>query len=470
MGKKKSGAKPKKLAGKSPPVGAIKHKDTRPNIPTREQGAMVAAEEAAPKEMLYPRDQSLDPQLVWKGKDSQDAKPLDVPSVPIYIQEKGHPQAIIEDLRERALAGKAQQLDLFSDFNGLNGDPAKRTEFYKHDQHWTNRLILGDSLLVMTSLAEKERLKGRVQMIYIDPPYGIKFGSNWQISTRKRDVKDAKPEEVTRQPEQIKAFRDTWRLGIHSYLNYLRDRLVAARELLTESGSIFVQIGDENVHLVRSLMDEVLGSENSCGLITYTKTTTTTGDLLPGTTDFILWYAKSKDRVKYKQLYLEKAVAGAGGSGYSHIEEADGKRRPLSPEERDNPSRVPQGSRVYSLDNLTSPRVREARTGYFQIRIDGRSILPQKGEWKTHREGIARLIAANRVQLIGNTPRYIRFIDDFPAYPLNNVWPDTGIAGFASQKRYIVETSTKVVQRCLLMTTDPGDLVLDPTCGSATTA
>jgi adenine-specific DNA-methyltransferase len=273
MGKKKNGAPPKSSTGKSPLVKAIRYKkDTRPNIPTREQGAMVTADEATPKKILYPRDPSLDPQLVWKGKDEQGGKPFEVPSVPIYIQEKIHPQAIIEDLCEAA-ASRAQQLDLFADFNGLNGDPAKRTEFYRHDQHWTNRLILGDSLLVMTSLAEKERLKGRVQMIYIDPPYGIKFGSNWQISTRKRDVKDSKPEDLTRQPEQVKAFRDTWQLGIHSYLTYLRDRLTVARDLLTESGSIFVQIGDENVHLVRSLMDEVFGSENFCSLITFKKTT-----------------------------------------------------------------------------------------------------------------------------------------------------------------------------------------------------
>src|SRR5437868_620985 len=263
----------KKPAAKPPaaPVSATKHRDRRTNIPTREQGAMVADAEAAPKSVLYPRDPSLDPQLVWKGKDEQDRQPLEVPAVPIYIQEKIHPQALIEDLRERAAEGKPQQADLFADFNGLEGDPGKRTEFYRHDQHWSNRLILGDSLLVMTSLAEKERLKGRVQMIYFDPPYGIKFGSNWQVSTRKRDVKDAKAEDLTRQPEQIKAFRDTWQLGIHSYLTYLRDRMTVARELLTESGSVFVQIGDENVHLVRALLDEVFGSENCVAVIAFTK-------------------------------------------------------------------------------------------------------------------------------------------------------------------------------------------------------
>ncbi|HEV3261350.1 MAG TPA: DNA methyltransferase, partial [Gemmataceae bacterium] len=296
----------KKAAAQPTPVEALKHKDTRTNIPTREQGAMVADDEAGPKTLLYPRDPSLDPQLVWKGKDEQDRQPLEVPAVPIYIQEKILPQAIVEDLRQQAEAGKPRPVDLFSDFNGLDGQPVKRTEFYQHDRHWTNRLILGNSLLVMTSLAEKERLKGRVQMIYIDPPYGIKFGSNWQVSTRKRDVKDAKVEDVTRQPEQIKAFRDTWEFGIHSYLSYLRDRLTVGRELLTESGSLFVQIGDENMHLVRSLLDEVFGSENFCSLISYAKTTTTTGRLLPGTADYLLLYAKDAKRVKYHQLYLEK--------------------------------------------------------------------------------------------------------------------------------------------------------------------
>jgi adenine-specific DNA-methyltransferase len=458
------------MAKKKPasvPVETHKHvADKRPNIPTRETAAF--AQENGGQPFIVHRDRSLDPQLVWKGKDEQDARPLEVPAVPIHVQEKIHPQAIIEAVKAWAKAGKPVA-DLFADFNGLD-DFARKLEFYQHDQHWTNRLILGDSLLVMASLAEKERLRGQVQCIYFDPPYGIKFGSNWQVSTRKRDVKDAKAEDLTRQPEQIKAFRDTWELGIHSYLSYLRDRLAAARDLLTESGSIFVQIGDENVHLVRCMLDEVFGTENACALISYTKTTTTTGELLPGTADFILWYAKDRERVKYKQLYAEKTVGGDGASGYSQVETGDGVRRPMTAEEKENATLLPPGVRSYSLDNLTSPRVREARTGYFPISIGGQSILPEKGEWKTHREGIERLMLARRIQLVGKTPRYVRFLDDFPAYPLNNVWSDTVVAGFASQKVYIVETSRKVVQRCILMTTDPGDLVLDPTCGSGTTA
>jgi adenine-specific DNA-methyltransferase len=253
-------------------VESIHHKDMRVNIPTEELRDFVANEEATPATMLYPRDSSLDPQLVWKGKDEQDRQDLAVPVVPIYIQEKIHPQALIDDLPRIAANPGAAQLDLFADFNGIGDDFDKKVEFYQHEQHWSNRMILGDSLMVMTSLAEKEGLKGKVQTIYLDPPYGIKFGSNWQVSTRRRDVKDGSASDATRQPEQVKAFRDTWQLGIHSYLSYLRDRLVASRELLTESGSVFVQIGDENVHLVRSLMDEVFGAENFVSQITFLKT------------------------------------------------------------------------------------------------------------------------------------------------------------------------------------------------------
>ncbi len=248
------------------PVETIRHrKDRRVNIPTRELRDFVADDEKKPSKaafpgLLYARDPSLDPQLVWKGKDEQDRHPLEVPVVPVYIQEKVHPQAIVEEVRKHAKSSEPAIPNLFSDFNGIRFE--EMVDFYHHEQNWSNRLILGDSLLVMTSLAEKEGLKGKVQTIYLDPPYGIKFGSNWQVSTRKRDVKDGKVEDLTRQPEQIRAFRDTWELGIHSYLSYLRDRLIVARELLTETGSVFVQIGDENVHLVRCLMDEVFGAEN----------------------------------------------------------------------------------------------------------------------------------------------------------------------------------------------------------------
>ena len=278
------------------PIFDFKYQEKRKNIPTHELRDFVAEEEKKPKTVLYPRDPSLDPQLVWKGKDEQDARPLEVPAVPIYIQEKILPKAIIEEVRAQAKGERPEgQLSLFADFNGL--DFEEMVDFYRHEQNWANRLILGDSLLVMTSLAEKEGLKGQVQMIYIDPPYGIKFGSNWQVSTRRREVKDGKIEDLTRQPEQIRAYRDTWKLGIHSYLSYLRDRLVVARELLTDTGSIFVQIGDENVHLIRNLMDEVFGGENFIVEIILKKTPSHEGRLLEAINDYILWYSKSKIRL-----------------------------------------------------------------------------------------------------------------------------------------------------------------------------
>jgi adenine-specific DNA-methyltransferase len=463
------------MAKKTTPtkVESIRHKDKRANIPTEELRDFVAEDELAPKAILYPRDPSLDPQLVWKGKDEQDREDLTVPVVPIYIQEKIHPQAIINALPRIEQAGEVQP-NLFADFNGLEGDFDKQVDFYSQkddrQKHWSNRMILGDSLLVMTSLAEKEGLKGKVQTIYLDPPYGIRFGSNWQVSTRKRDVKDGKAEDATRQPEQVRAFRDTWRLGIHSYLAYLRDRLIVALELLTDTGSIFVQIGDENVHLVRSVLDEVFGSDNFCSLITFAKTTGQTDDLLPNVADFILWYAKTKERVKYRQLYANKEVGGAGGGEYKRVVDADGNVRPATDQELLDISRLPEGERLCRIDNMTSPRVREARTGYYPIEVKGRTFLPQAGEWKTHREGIERLIAANRIHARSGSLGYVRMFDDFPAFSLNSNWTDTAIAGRPGEKFYVVQTSPKVVERCLQMTTDPGDLVFDPTCGSGTTA
>jgi adenine-specific DNA-methyltransferase len=334
----------KKPAPKSATVPVETHKhvaDKRPNIPTRETAAFAPDNGGQP--FVVRRDRSLDPQLVWKGKDEQDAQPLEVPAVPLHVQEKIHPQAIIEDVKRWAASGAASARraapDLFADFNGLD-DFTKKLEFYQHDQHWTNRLILGDSLLVMASLAEKERLRGQVQCVYFDPPYGIKFGSNWQVSTRKRDVKDAKAEDLTRQPEQIKAFRDTWELGIHSYLTYLRDRLAVARDLLTESGSIFVQIGDENVHLVRCLMDEVFGSENFVSLISFTKTGSPAADELGNVCDYLLLYSKERKHQKFRPVLETKEEAGIADS-YSWIELPDGTRRGMTVDEKRNKANVP---------------------------------------------------------------------------------------------------------------------------------
>lgn len=452
------------------PVESTRHADTRVNIPTGELADFVADEERQPGAALYPRDPSLDPQLVWKGKDEQDlADYLRVATVPVYIQEKVDPRALVENLRATATAGEREpELTLFDDFDGLEFD--QLVDFYAHEGNWSNRLILGDALLVMNSLAEKENLRGKVQMVYVDPPYGIRFGSNWQVSTRKREVSDGRDVDLTRQPEQVKAFRDTWELGIHSYLSYLRDRLTVARELLTESGSCFIQIGDENVHLVRSVLDEVFGSENFISLITFATTTSTTGEFLPGINDYLLWYGKDKDQLKYRQVFRTKEVGAVGASGYSNVELPDGTRRRLTVEERATPAVLPDGARHFMLDNLTSPRVRAARTGYYSVSHGGRSFVPGKGEWKTNQEGMARLSLARRLEPAGNTLRYVRYINDFPAFPLANRWDDTTTAGFAADKVYVVQTNTKVIERCMLMTTDPGDLVVDPTCGSGTTA
>jgi adenine-specific DNA-methyltransferase len=453
------------------PVESIKHKDARTNIPTQELRGFVAVEEARPPAVLYPRDPSLDPQLVWKGKDEQDARPLEVPAVPIYIQEKIHPQALVELLRETAKAGeKEPELSLFDDFNGVT-DFEKKVDFYHHDQHWSNRMILGDSLLVMTSLAEKEGLKGKVQTIYFDPPYGIKFGSNWQVSTRKRDVKDGKVEDATRQPEQIRAFRDTWKLGIHSYLAYLRDRLTVARELLTESGSIFVQIGDENVHLVRSVLDEVFGSENAISLITFKKTSVTGSfaggtTVLPAVNDYVLWFARDAANVKYRQLFREKEIGGVGTSAYTQVEVSDGRRRVATSDEIELGE---SPGRFFRPSPLTSDTVRPAQTTVFEVELEGRRFLPSKGGWKTNVTGMSNLKMARRLMAAGSTLAYVRYHDDFPAFPLTNLWYDTQ-SGSAMEKIYVVQTNPKVIERCVLMSTDPGDLVLDPTCGSGTTA
>ena len=445
-------------------IESLRHKDKRANIPTEELRDFVAEDEHAPKTMRYPRDPSLDPQLVWRGKDEQDREDLAVPVVPVYIQEKIHPHAIIDALPRIEKTGD-HQINLFADFNGGPHDFAQKIDFYHHEQNWSNRLILGDSLLVMTSLAEKEGLKGKVQTLYLDPPYGIKFGSNWQVSTRKRDVKDGKAEDATRQPEQVRAFRDTWKLGIHSYLAYLRDRLVVARDLLTETGSVFVQIGDENVHLVRNVMDEVFGSENFVGLISFNKTSSASTELLAGTCDYLLWYARSVEVVKYRNLYLGKQVGGAGGSAYGRVELPDGGRMSITAAGRTIGEEMPAGSRIYSLDNLTSQRP----PGSFPVLFDGKTYTPGNNFWKTGAPGFEKLANARRLEATANRLGYVRYFDDFPVYPINNLWTDTG-ASFMEGKIYVVQTNVKVIERCLLMTTDPGDLALDPTCGSGTTA
>jgi len=446
------------------PVEALKHGDKRKNIPTAELHEFMEEYTPTPK-MLYPRDPSLDPQLVWKGKDEQDREDLAVPVVPIYIQEKIQPRAIIENVRAQARAGQPEQMNLFADFNGIEFE--ELIEFYQHEQNWSNRMILGDSLYVMTSLAEKEGLKGKVQMIYMDPPYGIKFGSNWQVSTRKRSVQDGRAEDASREPEVVKAFRDLWELGVHSYLAYLRDRFRAALDLLTDTGSVFVQISDENVHLVRAVMDEVFGSENFVSLLTMKKSGGMGERYIDNVSDFVLWYGRDKDNLKYRPLFLQKSLAEGTGARYTQVETPDLKIRPITRAESIDPRLLPIGSRVFLGGPMTSET--PSPSTVFEFELDGKKLFPRKGGWKTNREGMGKLIDAQRLFVTRDFVNYKIYFDDFPWVALSNLWEDT--MGTAEQNKvFVVQTTTKVLQRCILMTTDPGDLVLDPTCGSGTTA
>ena len=452
--------KPKKT------VETLTHEEaSRKNIPTAEFQSVMRQDEQTPIRVAYERrNRDLDPQLVWRGKDEQDWSDLVTHAPPLYIQEKVHPKVLIDDLVRRSKAEKEaaeDQINLFADFNGLPDSDAK-TEFYQHDANWSNRMILGDSLQVMASLAEREGLRGQVQCIYIDPPYGIKFNSNFQWSTTSRTVVDGNAAHITREPEQVKAFRDTWRDGIHSYLTYLRDRLTAARDLLTDSGSIFVQIGDENVHRVRALMDEVFGAGNLCAQITVAKTAGQSAELIAGTADYVLWYSKQHDAVKFRIPLVGKGFDSDKAGVYRWVRQPDGSTRALSDRDRESGN----ANQVFRLDNLTSQRP----PGDFPVMHDGRAFGPGKGYWKTGEIGMTRLIKAHRIGQAANSLTYVRFLEDFKAQAIGNIWNDTGTGSFTDEKIYVVQSGTKLVQRCLLMATDPGDLVLDPTCGSGTTA
>jgi adenine-specific DNA-methyltransferase len=460
-------------------VETLRHPgDKRVNIPTAEHQSVLEAEHLARREVRYPRNTDLDPQFVWHGKDYQDWSDLVVQAPPLYIQEKVHPKVLIDDLLRESKSASAQdsqaQIDLFADFNGVP-ESAERTDFYHHDQNWTNRMILGDSLQVMASLAEREGLRGKVQCIYIDPPYGIKFNSNFQWSTTSRDVKD-NPAHITREPEQVKAFRDTWRDGIHSYLTYLRDRLSVARDLLAESGSIFVQIGDENVHRVRALMDEVLGEDNFVSQISIQTSGGSTGVYLPGTVDYVLWFAKNKPETKFRQLFGTKALGEDGAEKYNRVRLSNLEGRALAAGEKNQQAPLPSDAKVYRQDNLTSQSVGrtkgEGAASWFGVRLDGMEIRPsQKVRWKTNETGMSRLLKALRVEVTGDSLAYVRFLNDFAASHVSNAWSDVGgVQSRSDPKIYVVQTPTTSIQRCILMTTDPGDLVLDPTCGSGTTA
>ena len=454
-------------------VETITHDEAkRKNIPSAEHQSVLRPDDARPRPMKYPRNTDLDPQLVWRGKDEQDWSDLVVHASPLYIQEKVHPKVLLDDLLQQTKEAHAEapgaQTNLFADFNGIP-EGVDRTEFYQHEQNWSNRMILGDSLQVMASLAEREGLRGKVQCIYIDPPYGIKFNSNFQWSTTSRDVKDGKADHITREPEQVKAFRDTWRDGIHSYLTYLRDRLTVARDLLTESGSIFVQIGDENVHRVRALMDEVFGEDNFVGEIIVSTTTSATSRYLAGTCDYILWSARNYETLKYRQPFREKKAGEAGAALYNRIQSIDGGTvRTLTKNEDYERDISPDDWHLVTSDNFSSQSGGE--TTRQPVLLKGESYSPATGGWKTNSEGVKRLIAASRLAKGGRAVRYIRRIQDFPVSPIANVWDDMLTGSFTEEKLYVVQTAAKLVQRCILMTTDPGDLVLDPTCGSGTTA
>ena len=455
-------------------VETLTHREaSRKNIPTAEFRSVMERAEQSPVQLAYQRrNRDLDPQLVWRGKDEQDWTDIVVQAPPLFIQEKVHPKVLIDDLRRQAKAGRGAQdgaatetqPDLFADFNGLPSDDA-RTEFYQHEANWSNRMILGDSLQVMASLAEREGLRGKVQCIYLDPPYGIKFNSNFQWSTTSRDVKDGKAEHISREPEQVKAFRDTWRDGVHSYLTYLRDRLTVARDLLAESGSIFLQIGDENVHRVRALMDEVFGQDNFVIEIIVVKSSGLGSNTLPRQNDFILLYAKSIPSIKYRQIFKAKSLAGEGADAYQYLKAPDSSIRRLTQSERQDPSQIAPGYSPLRFGDLT----KRGPGAKYDLEHEGSTYTSRSRWWGMPMESLQRAGKAGRLYGSGVTISYQRLLSDWSGFPLTNVWSDTG-TGSGLNKVYVVQTDEKIVQRCLLMTTDPGDLILDPTCGSGTTA
>ena len=444
----------KKNAETKRPIEAYEHRDKqRVNNPPVGLVTPETDPDAGQKKKRYAYDPHLDPQLVWAGKAEHTS--FEVPTVSLHVHERIDPRTIIEAVRKRNGEDVSTQLPLFE---AERQAPLRHAiEFYQHKHGWTNRLIAGDSLLVMNSLLEKEGLAGKVQMIYIDPPYGIKYGSNFQPFVNKRDVKDGRDEDLTSEPEQIRAFRDTWELGIHSYLTYLRDRLLLARELLTESGSIFVQISDENVHHVRELMDEVFNHDNFCSLITFRTTSPLWAAGLPKSCDYVVWYAKNRSKLKYRQIYVEKSIGE--GTNFTWVELPNGMRRPMTSEEKRRPQLLPQGSKVFYPNVLLSSGYTESCM--YDFEFQGCVFEAQQKSWRTHSQGMSRLIGSQRMMLWGERPCFVQCHQDFPFQPLTNFWTETRSA---MGKRYVVETDETVIQRCLLMTTDPGDLVFDPTC------
>jgi len=446
---------------------ALMFDTARARIETVIDDALASGDADTMKEALLELKRMQAPYLNWAGKAERTSFEID--TVSLHVHERVDPATILANARKRLKGEKAgevwRQADLFAaPFENL---PLRQAvDFYRHEKGWSNRLIAGDSLLVMNSLLQKESMAGKVQMIYIDPPYGIKYGSNFQPFTNKRDVKDGADDDLTQEPEMIKAFRDTWELGIHSYLTYLRDRLLLAKDLLHESGSLFVQIGDENVHHSRELCEEVFGAENFVSLICVTKTAGQTAELMAGLADYILWFSKDKNHAKFRRPYRQKKLEDDASGVYRHVRMRDLRVKKLPSEVVDREELMTSGGRVFRYDNTTSQRP----PGDFPVTFQGSELGPGKGYWKTGELGFSRLIKASRINGAKNSLTYIRFIDDFPASEIGNVWTDMGTGSFTEEKVYVVQSAVKIVERCLLMTTDPGDLVLDPTCGSGTTA
>ncbi len=460
-------------------IDSLKHKQAkRTSIPSKEEAGSEPNEPSRASLPLNPvTTRGQDPELYWLDKYGEDDRDevLDLDIRSLYRAEHIPPEVLIRRLYRFS---EGPQGDLFGeeafaayrDIDELD----KPDRYYKHADDWSNRLIQGDSLLVMASLLEREGMAGQVQCIYIDPPYGIKYNSNWQMRMNDRNVKDGDDASLSGEPEVIKAFRDTWELGIHSYLSYLRDRLLVAKELLTESGSCFVQISDENVHLVRCVMDEIFGSENFVSLITFKKTTTQTAEFLASTSDYVIWYAKNRDSLKYRQLLMERGLGDEGADAYTNVKLVDGSIRNLTRAETVDPSLLPEGAKVFRYQVLHSERGgRPSGPGtamHFPVLFEGIEYFPPGTRgWTTTATGIERLRAHGRLGVQGRSLSYIRYLDDFPAVPISNLWFDTQ-SGSGMDKVYVVQTNAKIIQRCILMTSDPGDLVLDPTCGSGTTA
>ncbi len=448
-----------KKASKSKDIDQYTHGNKkRPNNPP--VGLVTPKTDPDQPRKKYSSDPRLDPQLQWSGK--QENSEFEVDTVSLHVHERIDPITILAKVMK---SDQTKQETMFNYFDAPENNPPLREaiDFYKHDQNWSNRLIAGDSLLVMNSLLEKEGMEEKVQMIYIDPPYGIKYGSNFQPFVNKRDVTDGKDEDLTQEPEMIKAFRDTWELGIHSYLSYMRYRLLLAKKMLKTSGSCIVQISIENVGRIRLIMDEIFGADNFVNMITIQKATSTSSKTLDSVNDYLLWYAKDHKQLKYRELYLKKDLP-KNDSGFRFLELQDGSRRNMFPSEMSDSTTIPKGSKIFIHGGLIS----KSGDGSVEFEFNGETFTPVRGSWKTSLKGLSTLAAKNRIVKSGNGIYYVRYFDDFPYRSFHNTWTDA-MSSFAKMV-YVVQTNPKIIERIMLMITDPGDLVFDPTCGSGTTA